>query len=179
MLSWGRQARRPWRVGGDRICAPVPTARGAPRRRLAQLPRRTRRESTRLRVAARSPAAWDCADQRKSAPRSVRALTRSPRGSQVRGSEGDLPLLGPSLSAGAAKRKRPPNLDLAAICSWLPRSAPEHEPPQGPRLREGSPRRNSCPLQAVAASPAAPSEWLFKRARRPGLPVRVLPGARC
>ena len=101
----------------------------------------------------------------------ARSTLMSPRASQVRGSDGDLPFLAPSHSAGVAKRKRPPNLDIAAICSWQPRHAQE-EPPLGPRLREGSPRRNSCP-QTVAASPVAPDR-LFKRARRPGLMVRIV-----
>ena len=69
-----------------------------------------------------------------------------------------------------AKRKRPPNLDLSSIWSWQPRQGSVEEAP-APQLRQGSPRRNSCPLQPIAASPAAP-ERLIKRARRPGLAVR-------
>lgn len=67
-----------------------------------------------------------------------------------------------------AKRKRPPLLDLSSICSW---QSKEEAAAPAPQLRQGSPRRNSCPLQPIAASPAAP-ERLIKRARRPGLVVR-------
>ena len=156
-------------VGGDpHLRAGCARALGA-LARPAQRVRPTRHGSTRLRVAARIATAWDCAERAASVrPRSTLTFPRFP---QVRGSDGDLPFLSPAQSSGMAKRKRPPNLDISAICSWQPRGgAPE--PPLGPCLREGSPRRNSCPLQSVTASPIAAPERLFKRARRPGLQVR-------
>jgi hypothetical protein len=66
------------------------------------------------------------------------------------------------------KRKRPPLLDVAAICSWLPQAAaaggaPASAPPS-PSLR-----RVSCPTAALPA----PQDRCVKRARRPaGLSVR-------
>jgi hypothetical protein len=78
----------------------------------------------------------------------------------VRASEGDLSRF--AVNDAAGKRKRPPLLDVAAICSWQP-LPPAASPPGARRISATSPGEHALPPLP---------ERFVKRARRPGMTVR-------